>query len=72
LPPSAAAPWGAACADLRRPIGAFRADRAGNVTLIFTIAVVPPAGAVAAARDAITLMMSREAPDLRNGLVEQI
>lgn len=41
-------------ADLRRPMGAFRADRAGNVTLVFGIAVVPLAGAVAAARDAIT------------------
>jgi len=36
-------------ADLRRQITALGTDRAGNVTRIFAIAFMPPAGAVAAA-----------------------
>jgi hypothetical protein len=50
------------CADLRRQISALGTDRSGNVTRIFAIAVVPPAGAGAAALDAIALVMSRQAP----------
>src|SRR5215207_3024566 len=68
-------------------VGAFGADRAGNVTLIFALAAIPIFGAVAmavdysrgnsartamqAALDATTLMISKEALDLQNGQVQQ-
>ena len=68
-------------------ITAFRADRGGNVTLIFALAVIPIFGAVAVAvdysrgnsartamqavLDATTLMISKEALDLQNGQVQQ-
>jgi Flp pilus assembly protein TadG len=67
--------------------GAFRADRGGNTTLIFALAVIPIFGAVGvavdysrgnsartamqAALDATTLMIAREALDLQNGQVQQ-
>jgi Flp pilus assembly protein TadG len=72
--------------EMRRQAGAFGTNRAGNVTLIFGIAVIPLAAAVAvavdysrasaartamqAALDATTLMISREALDLQNGQVQ--
>ena len=68
-------------------IGAFRADCAGNTTLIFALSVIPIFGAVGAAvdysrgnsartamqaaLDATTLMIAKEALDLQNGQVQQ-
>ncbi|HKS60394.1 MAG TPA: TadE/TadG family type IV pilus assembly protein [Xanthobacteraceae bacterium] len=66
---------------------AFRADRGGNVTLIFALAIIPIFGAVAAAvdysrgnsartamqasLDATSLMISKEALDLQSGQIQQ-
>ena len=66
---------------------AFRADRSGNTTLIFALAVIPIFGAVGAAvdysrgnsartamqavLDATTLMISKEALDLKSRQVQQ-
>ena len=71
----------------RGQIDAFRADRGGNTTLIFALAVIPIFGAVGAAvdysrgnsarsamqaaLDATTLMIAKEALDLQNGQVQQ-
>src|SRR5882724_2539787 len=65
----------------------FKADRGGNVTLIFALAIIPIFGAVAVAvdysrgnsartsmqavLDATTLMVSKEALDLKSGQVQQ-
>jgi Flp pilus assembly protein TadG len=73
-------------AETRRQVGALGTSRAGNVTLIFGIAIIPVVGAVAlavdysranaartamqAALDATTLMISKEALDLQNGQVQ--
>ena len=69
------------CARSRATARAFRADRGGNVTLIFALAIIPIFGAVAVAvdysrgnsartamqavLDATTLMISKEALDLQ-------
>ena len=71
----------------RGQIDAFGADRSGNTTLIFALAVIPIFGAVGvavdysrgnsartamqAALDATTLMIAKEALDLQNGQVQQ-
>jgi Flp pilus assembly protein TadG len=71
----------------RGQVDAFRADRGGNTTLIFALAIIPIFGAVGAAvdysrgnsartamqaaLDATTLMIAREALDLQNGQVQQ-
>jgi Flp pilus assembly protein TadG len=71
---------------LRRQCGNLRTDRSGNVTLIFALAVIPLVGAVAvavdysrgnsartsmqASLDATTLMISREALDLKSTQVQ--
>src|ERR1043166_1775861 len=71
----------------RATLGTFRADRGGNVTLIFALAIIPIFGAVAVAvdysrgnsartamqavLDATTLMISKEALDLQNNQVQQ-
>lgn len=70
----------------RRRLESFRVDRAGNVTLIFALSVIPIVGAVAvavdysranaartamqAALDATTLMISKEALDLKSAQVQ--
>jgi Flp pilus assembly protein TadG len=70
-----------------RQTAAFRADRSGNVTLIFALALIPVFGAVGAAvdysrgnsartamqaaLDATALMVSREALDLKSYQVQQ-
>ncbi len=74
-------------ARCRCAAGALRDDRSGNVTLIFALAIIPIVGAVAvavdysrgnaartamqAALDATTLMVSKEAVDLKNAQVSQ-
>jgi Flp pilus assembly protein TadG len=74
-------------ARVRRQAAAFRADRSGNVTLIFALALIPIFGAVGAAvdysrgnsartamqaaLDATALMVSREALDLKRSEVQQ-
>src|SRR5262245_25228422 len=76
-----------ALTHVRGQFGAFRADRGGNTTLIFALAIIPIFGAVGAAvdysrgnsartamqaaLDATTLMIAREALDLQNGQVQQ-
>src|SRR3569832_1530798 len=71
---------------MRGRIAAFRADRGGNVTLIFGIAVIPLVGVVAvavdysranaartamqAALDATTLMVSKDSYDLQSTQVQ--
>src|SRR5258708_4077306 len=76
-----------ACTHVRAAVGAFGADRGGNVTLIFALSAIPIFGAVAAAvdysrgnsartamqavLDATTLMISKEALDLKNSQVQQ-
>jgi Flp pilus assembly protein TadG len=71
----------------RGQIDTFRADRSGNTTLIFALAVIPIFGTVGvavdysrgnsartamqAALDATTLMIAKEALDLQNGQVQQ-
>jgi Flp pilus assembly protein TadG len=75
------------CARSRSTARAFRADRGGNVTLIFALAIIPIFGAVAVAvdysrgnsartamqavLDATTLMISKEALDLQKSQVQQ-
>ena len=75
------------CVRSRTTARAFRADRGGNVTLIFALAIIPIFGAVAVAvdysrgnsartamqavLDATTLMISKEALDLQNNQVQQ-
>ena len=74
------------CARSHATARAFRADRGGNVTLIFALAIIPIFGAVAVAvdysrgnsartamqavLDATTLMISKEALDLKNSQVQ--
>src|SRR5215212_5889097 len=75
------------CARSHSTARTFGADRNGNVTLIFALAIIPIFGAVAAAvdysrgnsartamqavLDATTLMISKEALDLSNSQVQQ-
>lgn len=74
------------CTRSRATARAFRADRGGNVTLIFALAIIPIFGAVAVAvdysrgnsartamqsvLDATTLMISKEALDLQKSQVQ--
>ena len=71
----------ASCDRIRRQAHGLRADRRGNVTLIFALSIIPLVGAVAVAvdysrgnsartamqavLDATTLMISKEALDLK-------
>ena len=71
----------------RAAVLTFKADRGGNVTLIFALAIIPIFGSVAVAvdysrgnsartamqavLDATTLMVSKEAVDLQNNQVQQ-
>ena len=87
LPPGGIALARGLCARSRSTARAFRADRGGNVTLIFALAIIPIFGAVAApvdygrgnsarttmqaALDATTLMISKEALDLQSGQIQQ-
>jgi Flp pilus assembly protein TadG len=75
-----------ACKQARRSAAALRADRSGNVAIIFAIAAIPIFGAVAAAvdysransartamqvaLDASALMVAKEAANLANGQVQ--
>src|SRR4051812_13560695 len=74
-------------AQVRRQAAAFRADRRGNVAIIFAIAIIPVFGAVGAAvdysransartamqsaLDVTALMVSKEALDLQSGQVQK-
>jgi Flp pilus assembly protein TadG len=73
--------------EVRREAAAFRADRRGNVAIIFAIAIIPVFGAVGAAvdysransartamqsaLDVTALMVSKEALDLQSGQVQK-
>ena len=74
-------------AQVRRQAAAFRADRRGNVAIIFAIAIIPVFGAVGAAvdysransartamqsaLDVTALMVSKEALDLQSGQIQK-
>jgi Flp pilus assembly protein TadG len=75
------------CGRARAAAGTFGADRRGNVTMIFALSIIPIFGAVAVAvdysrgnsartsmqavLDATTLMISKEALDLKSGQVQK-